>query len=570
MRRLIRLFQELKLSLRWKLLTGFLLVNAVLLVALALVFAVLIGSVGTIQNLQSSRIRVNQITSIKLDQNKLVNSALDYMWSKNLDRLDTYEASRVNLNKELAAYQPTPANQATYDDLKKEIGSTVETLDEMITFRDTSRSDQADNLWRTTGTQQIEHSTTLAETLNQTEEQFADAENTRITDQAQATIWLTGGLAVLALIIALGLALLLTEIFTQPIKVLEKRLNQVAEGDLTGQMHILNQDELGQLGHTYNTTVDSLQELIRQLLMQSQQVTVATEELTTQARSQVAGSSQQTSAIAQATATIEELSLTAQEIAKQSQRVVETVQHSLEQAQAVSQSADTMFIAQQQGRQTVANTIATIHKLKEQVDVIEIQQQVLVEQSTTIQAVINLISDIAKETHLLSLNAAIEAAGAGAYGTRFSGVARAIKELANRAVNGTVEVRLALEGIVQSVTQTTQSTEQVLKEAALAVEEAEHSDVALIKLTKLSEQVKEEAAQIEAYIRSSAVLAGEIGATTNQQRVASQQMFETMLQIRTVTEQNLSTIKQGEAATTQLGLSAYELKQRASAFVLTY
>src|SRR5438105_3511614 len=121
MQRVIGIFRKIKLPLRWKLLGSFLLVNAVLLVALAIALIAIAGSISTIERLRNSQARVNQLTNIKLNQVKLVNSALDYMWSKNADRLIVYEASRVSLNKELVAYHPTLDQQTAYIDLNKEI-----------------------------------------------------------------------------------------------------------------------------------------------------------------------------------------------------------------------------------------------------------------------------------------------------------------------------------------------------------------------------------------------------------------------------------------------------------------
>lgn len=568
MQKLVSFFQVVNLTLRWKLLGGFLLVNAVLLLALALAFVAISGNVGTIENLQNSQVRVNQLATIELDQNKLVNSALDYMWSKNTDRLIVYENSRVKLNKEFAGFKPTAAQQATYAELKREIGLTVEILDQMITYRDTGRSSEADNLWRTSGTQQIERSTRLVAGLTQTETEFAQSQNKQVIAQVNSTTWLIGSLVILSLLIAIGLALLLTQAFTQPIKLLQQRLNQVAEGNLTHQIQVVNRDELGQLGYTYNSMVISLQELIKQLFLQSQQVSTATEELTAQARMQVAGSSQQASAVGQTTLALQELNQAAQTIAEQSLAVTQAVEHSLVQAQAVNNLSDVMVTAQQQGSNTVARTIEAIYDLKTQMEAIENQQQDLVIQSTTIQRVIKLIDGIAKETHLLSLNAAIEAAGAGSYGGRFKEVAQAVRHLANRVIAETSEVRLALQGIAQSVAQSSQIVAQGLEVAEQAVREAHESDNTLRSLTALSEQVKTAVSQIETYIQASVGLANQIGSTTYEQQNASELMLQTMLEIKAVTEQTLSSIKQGESATAQLGLTAHQLRVRASAFAL--
>jgi methyl-accepting chemotaxis protein len=569
LKRLVELLQRVKLQLRWKLLGGFLLANLLFILALVFALITLFGTTETLQSLRASNQRSETVTQINVKQNQLVNNALDYMWSKNLTSLKDYENTRATLDRQLAAFQPAEDQKAEFAKVQQQLTALRSTLDQMITLRDSSREKDADNLWRTEGTIQLAETVDLTEKLQQQEKHSADNKYTSIFDHANFSSWLITSLAGLALLIAVGWALLLTVALSRPIAQLKSRLAELANRNLTRQVQIVNNDELGELSATYNTTLKSLHEVVQQLYVQSQQVSSASEDLTLQALSQVTGSSQQAKAISEATQTLEELSLTAEEIAQHASQASQAAECSLNQVHAVSQLTNEMMVAQQQGRVTVAQTIEALQKLKKQMTNIENQQRELVSKANVIQRVVATIDELTRETHLLALNAAIEAAGASQAGNRFRIVAHEIKALSERASRATSEIRANLGDIVQAVNQVSEVAEQGLEDAKQAVEQASHSDVALITLTTLSEQVTTAVEQIVKEIEDSSALTIEIGIATRQQQMANAQLLDRMTQIEAVTVETLSKIKQSESTTQQLNLSAQELKSTADSFKLT-
>ncbi len=349
---------------------------------------------------------------------------------------------------------------------------------------------------------------------------------------------------------------------------IRKSMTALAQGDLTQEVKYLGKDELGELGQTYNVALQALRMLVEQLHTQSQQVSSATYELSLQAKNQVTGSNQQAGAITEITHSLGELGEAANHIASQAQETTSASETALRQAQLVSQVSEEMAQSQELGRANVAQTIQTLHKLKEQVGAIEERQQELKQQSEVIQKVIGIIDNIARETHLLALNAAIEAAGAGQFGDRFAVIAGEVKRLANNSVNATNEVRKSLEGIAEAVERSNQSAIEGVRQAEKATTEANQSDNTLLTISQLSEQVKTAARAIVVQIDQVTLLASGIGVSTQQQQAASQQVLQTMLSIEAVTAQNLGSIRQGEIATQQLSSSAHDLERSANIFKL--
>lgn len=563
---LTKLIQQFPIPLRWKLLASFLAASLLLLIALGLALSVLFGTTEALKSLKQSTKRDQQVKQLELAQNKLVINALDSVWSGKLARIDEYSLAQQQLDRLLNDFQPSSIQNANYLSLREELGKLTQVLDRMIALSNEQKNDEIILLWRTEGAKQANLSASLIQELSRQETHQALVNYALTLDEAAYSTWWIASLALLALLVATSLSLLLTGAFTGPISQLRKGLAELAGGDLRHSIQIVNRDELGELGLTFNTTVAALRQLVRQLYFQGQQISSAIAELNFEAKSQVSGSSQQVSAVAEISQALQELHRTAEEITSQVANSTEMVDHSLAQAQAVNVLADQAVFSQEQGRSVVARALVAMHNLKEQVALIEAQHQTLVLRTTSIAQIVTLIDNVAQETHLLSLNAAIEAAGAGALGGRFAAVASEVKRLASNSLKATQEVKAVLGGISQGVKQVSQCIDQGLQQAEQAVEEASQADKILVRLTELSVQVKMAGQQITGKVQGTAALANSIGSATRQQQLANQQMVEKMLEIETVASQTLSSVKQGEAATQQLSLIARELEYSARAF----
>ncbi len=248
------------------------------------------------------------------------------------------------------------------------------------------------------------------------------------------------------------------------------------------------------------------------------------------------GSTQQAASVVEITAAMEQLAHTAAQIADNAATQAEL-------AQRAQQSGET-------GAAAVEEAVGGVEEVRKRIAGIAARAETLGTRSQEIYRVLDLITDIAHETHMLSLNAAIESAAAGEHGRRFSVVAEEVRRLAQRSQESVESVRNLLGEFAESIRATVVATEEGSREAARVVERA-HAAAAAI-------------AALDAAATGSARVAREISLATQQQNAASDEVVLTLKEVSQVVQRTAAGLRQFSRTAddlSQLGLSMQLLAQ---------
>jgi len=302
-------------------------------------------------------------------------------------------------------------------------------------------------------------------------------------ERREALLVVTIG-CILAVVVSVILALQTT----RPIRRLTSVARRVADGDLDARAEVQGTQELAELGETFNTMLDTCRRLVAEVTAAGVEVNSAAAELSASSDELAATTTQQSAAVTQATATTEEL-------ARSSAAIADTVD---EVARQTAETRDNLERAESDIAASSERTLALAGRV------------------TDIDSLLVLINDIADQTNLLALNAAIEAARAGEHGRGFAVVADEVRRLAERSKTSAGDI------------------------AAIVAAIQDETNATVMAMEKGAKQMQEGLMLLDAVTDAN----GQVRLTTQQQRSATAQVVETMEQLADASRQVSATAQE--------------------------
>jgi methyl-accepting chemotaxis protein len=328
------------------------------------------------------------------------------------------------------------------------------------------------------------------------------------------------------------------ERMTRSLRTMAGAAGKIAAGDLRASLQPQSPDDV--LGNAFVRMTDNLRRQIGGILEGTAVLGSAASEIVASTAQLASGASESAAAVSETTTTVEEIRQTA-ELASQ-------------KARAVADSAQKAVQISHTGRKATEDVAAGMGRIRVQMEAIAESMMRLSEQSQTIGQIIATVEDLAAQSNLLAVNAAIEAAKAGEHGKGFGVVAQEVKSLAEQSRQATDRVRTILSDIQKATTAAVMATEQGGK----AVEAG----------GKQSEAAGESIAALAAGVTEAAQAATQIAASSQQQLVGMDQVAGAMENIKQASTQNVASAKQLETAARNLSDLGQRLRQLVESYAI--
>ena len=285
-------------------------------------------------------------------------------------------------------------------------------------------------------------------------------------------------------------------------------MGSLAEGDLTVKTTV-SEDITGAIADSVNYAIDELRSLVTTINETSEQVSSSAQETQTTARHLADAAEQQAQQISSATSAINQIVSSMDIVSKDSAESADVAERSVKIAS--------------HGAEVVRETISGMDSIRDQIQETSKRIKRLGESSQEIGSIVELINDIAEQTNILALNAAIQAASAGEAGRGFAVVADEVQRLAERSTSATKRIETLVQTIQSDTNEAVNSMEQTTAEVVAGARLAEDAGSALGDIERVSHDLSALIQSISSAARAQSAAATDVSVSMNAiQEITSQ------------------------------------------------
>jgi twitching motility protein PilJ len=316
-------------------------------------------------------------------------------------------------------------------------------------------------------------------------------------------------------------------------------MGSLAEGDLTVKTTV-SEDITGAIADSVNYAIDELRTLVTTINETSEQVSSSAQETQTTARHLADAAQSQAQRISTATSAINQIASLMDNVSKDSAESADVAERSVQIAS--------------RGAEVVRETISGMDSIRDQIQETSKRIKRLGESSQEIGSIVELINDIAEQTNILALNAAIQAASAGEAGRGFAVVADEVQRLAERSASATKRIETLVQTIQSDTNEAVSSMEQTTSEVVAGARLAEDAGSALGDIERVSHDLS--------------ALIQNISTAASQQSAAATDISQSMNAIQEITSQTSQGASQTADSIGYLAQLASDLRRSVAHFKL--
>ena len=366
----------------------------------------------------------------------------------------------------------------------------------------------------------------------------AQAEGERVANFSLISVVSVVGLAI---VLVGGMGLLLIRSIGGALRGMQETVKHIeSERDFTQRAPVVQRDELGETALALNRLIERMQQNLKEIASGAHEVATASERLSSTSDEVAEAANQQSAAASSMAATVEEMTVSINHVGD---RAMEANEVSAESGRL---AAD--------GEKVINQTVADINEIARAVEVAAQQIRALEGQSQNISSVVAVIKEVADQTNLLALNAAIEAARAGEQGRGFAVVADEVRKLAERTSSSTQEIAGMIEAIRSGAQTAVTSMAGAVERVSAGVARAQDASTAI--------------QQIGSGSRNAVHMVGEITGSIREQSAASNNIAQQVERIASMAEESSAAAQESAESARHLDQLAIRMQQIVAAYRL--
>ncbi|MEK4425721.1 methyl-accepting chemotaxis protein [Solibacillus sp. FSL K6-1523] len=352
----------------------------------------------------------------------------------------------------------------------------------------------------------------------------------------------------------------------RPIDKLKESAVTISKGDLTETLTITSNDEIGQLGQAFNEMQNNLRTLIQKVEVNAEEVASSAEELTANADQTSLATEQVAIAIQEVASSADTQTTNIGKNAESLSEISKAILHIAEISSTVTDLSQNATVQADEGGKAVQDTKEQMNSIHLSVSDSNAKIQTLHERSQQITSILDVITDIADQTNLLALNAAIEAARAGEHGKGFAVVADEVRKLAEQSQQSAKQIFELVNGIQVDTEQSVRIMAQVTEDVQSGLRV---SDEAIAKFQVIMTSMREITPQMEEVSSASEQMSAsvqEVTAITEDLAFSAKENAATSEEVAASTEEQLASMEEINASAGSLSNMADELKSLINQF----
>ena len=354
----------------------------------------------------------------------------------------------------------------------------------------------------------------LTQLTESVQAEFEQSKNEMSSSFQQMQLALMIGI-VLAVMMAVLLLIVVNRRIRKNIHAVQVVANEVAKGNLSvTDVSVKGKDEIADLAQSINSMKASLHGIIHDVNFSNQSITSQSDELKHAAESLKEGSEQIASTMEELSSGSETQAESASQISELTEKLVGRMNHSVENSEQMSSTSEKVMRLSVSGREKMADSVAQMNRIHAIVEDSVTKVNGLAKQSGEISQLVEVIKDIADQTNLLALNAAIEAARAGEHGKGFAVVADEVRKLAEQVGNSVSDITSIVSNIQKESNVVSESLQSGYKEVTEGTKQI-HSTQETFKgideaITQMSQQIQEITSNLQDVLNESVNMSGSV------------------------------------------------------------